>query len=269
MSIYGKELESNNMSLRESFVDLPLSRFTIEEIDILTAISYKYQNDSSFKTAREIVLGVEEVKNFASCSSEEDLDAFLRTFNRKLLEMSFSEGTLRKWRQFGMFSEVEVDLDANYIKVVITDKFSGFLKGLDYSSLELQESVQLKSSYSKALYNKLRKLRDCAEPKWIVSLEDFKEYFEVPRSYKSGEIDKKILKPAISELSAFFTNLQVDKYFSENSKNNKNKDDDAKEEGLDDSDIEEASEPEEAKVKKVYKRGRPSLEGYIFSFDKI
>ena len=39
---------------------------------------------------------------------------------------------------------------------------------------------------------------------WIVKLEDFREYLDIPKSFKVGMIDKRVIDPALEELSPYF-----------------------------------------------------------------
>lgn len=109
---------------------------------------------------------------------------------------------------------------------------SDFLK--DYTVSDIKESVTLSSSYAKRIYRALRYLKRNNQPAWIVSLEDFRAFVNLPESYKMGNIDQRVLEPSIKELSRFFPNLKVEKLYS-------------------------------AKAK----RGRPSVLGLKFTFDKV
>lgn len=94
--------------------------------------------------------------------------------------------------------------------------------------------MALSSSYTKCIYRVLRYLKRNNQPAWIVSLEDFRAFMDLPKSYKIGNIDQRVLKPSIKELSKFFPNLKVEKIYSA-----------------------------------TVGRGRPSVLGLKFTFDKV
>ncbi|WP_000496297.1 replication initiation protein, partial [Streptococcus agalactiae] len=114
------------------------------------------------------------------------------------------------------------------------EKFAYLLNNLKncYTSLELQESSSLKSSYSKGIYKKLREFRNSDKPFWKVTFDDFKEYLDIPKSYRMTDINKVVINPALKELSPYFEGLTVEKYSN----------------------------------KKKGQRGRPKIDGFIFSY---
>ena len=65
-----------------------------------------------------------------------------------------------------------------------------------------------------------------------MKIDDFKEYLDVPKNYTQSDIDKRVLTPALNELSPYFEGLTVEKYSN----------------------------------KKKGQRGRPKIDGFIFSY---
>lgn len=127
--------------------------------------------------------------------------------------------------KFDLNVGIEVKLNDEFLYL-----FDDFLK--DYTVSEIKESITLSSSYAKRIYRVLRHLKHNNQPTWIISLEDFRTFINLPESYKMGNIDQRVLEPSIKELSRFFPNLKVEKLYS-------------------------------AKAK----RGRPSVLGLKFTFD--
>lgn len=99
--------------------------------------------------------------------------------------------------------------------------------------MELFEHASLKSIYSKAVYKRLRQFRNQEKPFWKVSYDEFREYLDIPSTYRSCHIDAKILSVVVDDNLKFFPNLKVEKYYE-----------------------------------KPKGRGRTKLGGYIFTYDK-
>ncbi|WP_181000029.1 replication initiation protein, partial [Campylobacter concisus] len=68
------------------------------------------------------------------------------------------------------------------------------------SSYELAESVTLSDTYTKKIYRYLKQYRQTG--RWCIRYDDFKELLGIPENYKAGNIEQRILKPTIKELSA-------------------------------------------------------------------
>lgn len=103
----------------------------------------------------------------------------------------------------------------------------------NYTSTELFEHASLKSIYSKAVYKRLRQFRNQKKPSWKISYDEFREYLDIPNTYRSCHIDANILSVIVDDNSKFFPNLKVEKYYE-----------------------------------KPKGRGRTKLGGYIFTYDK-
>ncbi len=210
-------------------IDLPLRKFNASEIDILQALCYKCQEQETNK----VVLPFDQIRELSHYQAK-DAGRFieaLKETNKKLMGLNFTIGTETEFTQFVLFPTFEVSASNETLTVQVHEQFSYLLNNLsgNYTSLELQESAALRSAYAKAMYKKLRKYRDTGF--WRVSLEDFREYLDVPKSYKICDINKRVLHPSIDELKPFFSGLNCTPYYDKKSG-----------------------------------RGRPSVAGYEFNF---
>ena len=212
-------------------IDLPLRKFNASEIDILMALCYKCQEQGT----DTIVLPfdqIQQLSHFKSKNKKELIHSIEET-NKKLLKLNFRIGDDMKFVQFVLFPTFEVDGYEETLTVQVHEKFAYLLNDLagNYTSLELQESAKLRSAYAKGIYKKLRQYRDTGL--WRVTLDDFKEYLDIPKGYKPGHISTKVLIPSIEELTPFFPGLKCTPYYHKKSG-----------------------------------RGRPSVSGYEFTFKK-
>ena len=219
-------------NMHNDLIDLPLRKFNASEIDILTVICSKCNE----KQTNKVVLPLDEIKKLADYRNKNNemfLDD-LRKTNSKLMALNFTIGTTREFTQFVLFPTFEVSDSKGTLTVQVHEKFAYLLNNLHncYTSLELQESSSLKSSYSKGIYKKLREFRNSDKPFWKVTFDDFKEYLDIPKSYRMTDINKVVINPALKELSPYFEGLTVEKYSN----------------------------------KKKGQRGRPKIDGLIFSY---
>lgn len=213
-------------------IDLPLRKFNASEIDIFMAICYKCQNENTLKITLTFDQ-IQQLTHFRSKNKQELIRAIEET-NRKLLQLNFKIGDNINFVQLVLFPTFEVRGSEETLTVQVHEKFAYLLNNLteNYTSLELQQSASLRSSYAKGIYKKLRKYRDTGI--WRVSLIDFKEYLDVPNSYRISDINKVVIKPSINELNSYFSGLSCRPYYNKQKKG----------------------------------RGRPAIVGYEFTFKK-
>ncbi len=109
-----------------------------------------------------------------------------------------------------LFPTFDTDLDKAELTAHISEEFYILLHELDntFTKLELKRFVQLDSKYTKTLYRKLSQFRRSGEYK--VKPEDFRILFDVPNSYTTSDIMKRIINPSIKELKGDFKNLKFD-----------------------------------------------------------
>lgn len=229
-----QEIISSSINIDSDIVSLSLKNFTASEMDIFLAICYKCQKQGSVETEISIA-ELRKLTRYRNVSNKDFMEA-VRSMVIKLLSL---DPKIKKpntiFSLFIPFLVFKFDLNVG-IKVKLNDEFlylfDDFLK--DYTVSDIKESVALSSSYTKCIYRVLRYLKRNNQPAWIISLEDFRAFMDLPKSYKIGNIDQRVLKPSIKELSKFFPNLKVEKIYSA-----------------------------------TVGRGRPSVLGLKFTFDKV
>lgn len=89
-----------------------------------------------------------------------------------------------------------------FLNVKVSPAFrERYLKAMpEFTRFELEEFVNLSGTYTKTLYRFLKQFRTSGL--WRVKYDDFKRLLGIPESYQSCDIDKRIIKPAIKELSS-------------------------------------------------------------------
>ena len=106
-------------------------------------------------------------------------------------------------RQDVIFPSIETDSKNKVLRIRVSQGFkeryiNSPLKG--WTRYELAEFVGLSGTYTKTIYRYLKQFRSSG--RWRIRYDDFKELLGIPESYKAGNIDQRILKPIIKELSA-------------------------------------------------------------------
>lgn len=102
-----------------------------------------------------------------------------------------------------IFPSIRTDSKNRVLKIRVSEGFkeryiNSPLKG--WTRYELAEFVGLNGTYTKTIYRYLKQFRSSG--RWRIRYDDFKELLGIPESYQSCDIDKRILKPTLKELSA-------------------------------------------------------------------
>lgn len=88
--------------------------------------------------------------------------------------------------------EVHITLQSRFYDMIINKKFG-------FTAFELAEFAELSGKYTKTLYRLLKQFRTTG--KAYFEWEEFCRIMDIPENYRQIDIDQRILKPAIKELS--------------------------------------------------------------------
>ena len=115
----------------------------------------------------------------------------------------FQVNDLGDLQQDIIFPSIRVDSENRILKIKVSAGFkdryiTSPLKG--WTRYELAEFVGLSGTYVKTIYRYLKQFRQTGY--WRIRYDHFKELLGIPDSYQSNNIDQRILRPALKELSA-------------------------------------------------------------------
>lgn len=157
--------------------------FTSAEISIMLATHY---------TQKQIVAFIDDLKNH-----------FFKLDFRT--EKRLSNGFIEE-DNINLFKYMRIRYNENRtaieeLEIEVNERFEYMLNQLkaNFTAFELANFLVLNSKYSKTLFRLLKQFR--THGWWQVELKEFKRLMQVPKSYRMIEIDIRILKPSIKELS--------------------------------------------------------------------
>ena len=203
---------SNLVVYGNDFNFMPLPKLTEFEIDIFMQII------SELNENRELELFfmdlAYEIWTKKHKSAKETLENFYKLAD-KLLSFKVKYSIKNRHYAFICFEKLELILDEDpdpRIKIKAQEDFYELITNLQmgFTKFELKEFMSLSGKYTKTLYRLLKQFRNTGEV--IIYKNNFQEFckiMNIPQSYKQADIDKRILNPAIKELSAepnLFTN---------------------------------------------------------------
>lgn len=214
------------------FNNQALRRFNAVHLDLLMAIASRVRD----KGTSEVCFTFDDLRKLIHDKYNLTNAAFAKKIietNERLIMLHFMFRDGSKTIQFPLFTEFETDEQAATLKVAVNEKFAFLLNDLtsEFTRFELEQFAELKSSYAKECFRRLKQYRQTGV--WKVSLEDFRRLLDVPKSYKLSDLNKKVLQPIEEELGDLI-HLKVERVYQ----------------------------------KKGSGRGRSSLVGFEFHFDK-
>ena len=194
---------------------ITMRKWTVKEMDILFAVIAKIRERST----NEITFSFGQLKELTQFKKNITKQEFIDELDKitdKILDLKVKINSPGRTSKYNLFQTFDTFENEEQLVVAVHPKFEYIFNriGMEFTQFELQEFIGVSSTYSKSLYRLLKQYRTTGW--WKVTIEDFKELLDVPKSYKSSHIDQKILNPAIKQLGgsdehALFKNLKVTK----------------------------------------------------------
>ncbi|WP_345757028.1 replication initiation protein, partial [Lactiplantibacillus pentosus] len=189
-------------------------KFTPVEMNLFFSIVSRMR-DKGDETVRFSFDQLKELSAYKPTANNRFIDDIESTY-QKILGLRFGrrskDGLHREF--FVMFTEFEINghADDPYVDIKIYPKAIKLLNELEsWVRYALSEFRDLKSSYAKTMFRLLKQFRTTGYAYFSVA--DFNELLDVPKSYKSSNINQSVLKPIKEELTPLFRGLTVRKKY--------------------------------------------------------
>ena len=193
---------------------IPLRKFTPVEMNLFFSIVSRMR-DKGDETVRFSFDQLKEFSAYKPTANNRFIDDIESTY-QKILGLRFGrrskDGLHREF--FVMFTEFEINghADDPYVDIKIYPKAIKLLNELEsWVRYALSEFRDLKSSYAKTMFRLLKQFRTTGYAYFSVA--DFNVLLDVPKSYKSSNINQSVLKPIKEELTPLFRGLTVRKKY--------------------------------------------------------
>lgn len=193
---------------------IPLRKFTPIEMNLFFSIISRMREQGD-KTVRFTFGQLKDLSNYKATANTRFVDDLKSTYE-KLLQLRFGRRSKSglSYEMFVLFTKFKIngDVDDPYVDIQIFEDALPLLNNLDeWVRYSLQQFNELQSSYSKTMFRLLKQWRTVG--KVYFSKEDFYELLDIPKSYwdNQANVDNRIIKPIIQELTPIFKGLSVTK----------------------------------------------------------
>lgn len=214
----------NIVRYHNDFNKIKLPSFSSQEQNMLMGIIFKVKEHS---TSEKIKFTPAELLEFSTENlTNKSLGDMLFILRDKFFKADFTilvkdkernlvgRKTINLFEEFILWYHKE---DVNYdnllsVELKLNPQFRYLIEELtaNFTRFELEEFMSIGGKYTKTLYRLLKQFRNSGEVTiYKNNFQEFCKFMGIPESYPMGMIDKRILNPAIKELSAepnLFTN---------------------------------------------------------------
>ena len=182
------------------FNQVVFQRFTENELSLLMAICSKLKG----KGTEPITLTFDQIKTLTNEKQHYTAKAYAEMIDNmylKLLKLSyFYDDGKDVAGAFNLFQGYERSISEHEVTIAVTPQFLHMFNSLEreFTRFELEEFVNIRVKYPKLLYRQLKQWRTVGH--YSVLLKEFRELMDVPDSYSTRDITKRIVVPSVNKL---------------------------------------------------------------------
>lgn len=133
----------------------------------------------------------------------------LSQMKKRMTKIAADETSLDEDNTFVLFPTFKINKKKETVTVRVNEDLKYILNDLTtWTRFSLEQFVELKSSYSKAMFRLIKQWRTIGRVPNLTP-EDFRRLLSIPKSYKSYNIRQTVIKPILKELSPIFKGLKI------------------------------------------------------------
>ena len=182
------------------FNQVVFQNFTEKELSLIMAICSRLRG----KGTDTITLTFDQIKDLTKEKQHytaKDYAAMIDGMYQKLLNLCYVYNDGEDVAgAFHLFQGYERSITDKEVRIAITPQFQYLFNSLEreFTRFELEEFVNLSGKYPKLLYRQLKQWRTVGT--YSVLLKEFRELMDVPDSYTTRDITKRIVVPSVNKL---------------------------------------------------------------------
>lgn len=192
---------------------LNFSKFNQVDMNFLVTLCNRMKNKDTQKISLSFDL-LREMTNYKKSNSIDKFAADLEKMNEKLMRVTCKLKTQTETVMFVLFPTFKINREKQLLTISVNDEFRFILNELvkNFTRFDLKEFIELDSKYSKTLYRLLKQYRITG--KYEVSIKEFREKMDCPKSYSNKYVMDLIIKPSLQELKKYFQDLKCEPQYA-------------------------------------------------------
>ncbi len=189
---------------------LSIGKWTSEEMNFLFAILTQVRDEG----CKEMFFDTNALKKYVNFDPNKP-DRWNKTMinvTKKISQLVYFNMENGVFEAMPLFRKFSVDTKTNIVSVKVSEEMSYILNKLNidtanWTAFDFAEFASLRSVYAKSAYRHLKQFKKTGW--WRVSVEDFRILLDIPKSYVTSDINKRVLSSIEKELPQYFKGLKV------------------------------------------------------------
>lgn len=187
-----------------SFNLVSLRNFTLIDSNILFTIISKLRDQRS----NVINIDYSSLSKLSKYSEHYSFDTYLKKLSVKLQGAALYREDAHGFEVISLFSSFKADNDEGILSIKVNPEFAYFFNELhQWTRFSLDEYTGISSTYAQIAYRSLKQYRTRGQ--FWISIDQMKDFYSIPKSYRTSDINRRVIKQIKKELTPYFRNLNI------------------------------------------------------------
>lgn len=195
--------KKSNVVYKNDLNLVSMRKFNSKEMDIFYALCSKMR-ERGLKEVTFTFNYIRTIANYTAHDKQRFVEDLQETY-KNMLQMIYKVETQDEIEYFVLFTGFRINTKEETVTISVNPRFEYILNNINsnFTSFELLHFTSIRSTYAKTLFRMIKQYHSTGV--FAINIEDFKFIFDTPKSYQICHIDQKVIKPAIKDLSEFYT----------------------------------------------------------------
>lgn len=191
---------------------VPFRKFNKRDLNIFFAIVSRMRN----KGSRDITLSFDKIMGLSGIDYHSHHSLFIKDLKstyHKMQNLTLYYSSKDKYISWVLFTRFEIDGGNHECTVRVNPDLKGILNKLanQFTRFSLAEFDRINSSYAKNMFRLIKQYRTTGRV--YLPMKKFRKLMVVPDSYTTNDINRRVIKPILLELSPLISQLRIVKSF--------------------------------------------------------
>lgn len=181
-----------------------LRNFNVIDNNILFAIVSRLRD----KQSRVITLDYDHLMRLAKYNTHISFNTYLKKLSVKLQGLAYVKENNDGFEVISLFTSFKADNRSKTLSIRVNPEFSFFFNDIkQWTRFSLRQYTSISSSYAQIAFRNLKQFR--TKGQYWISLEQMREFYDIPKSYRTSDINRRVIKQIKKELTPYFRNLNI------------------------------------------------------------
>lgn len=181
-----------------------LRHFNLIDSNVLFTIISKLRDQKN----NVIVIDYSSLIKLSKYTEHIPFDTYLKKLSIKLQGITLFKENGDGFEIISLFNSFKADNRERTLSIKVNPEFAYFFNEMEqWTRFSLNEYTSISSTYAQIAFRSLKQYRTRGQ--FWISIDQMRDFYSVPKSYRTSDINRRVINPIKKELTPYFRNLNI------------------------------------------------------------